>query len=170
MTSPVPSNDVPDFTIKRDPIQFRVDDDVFSAPAMISPVTLRKAAEMHGRLAEVSGDEATQAAAAIDLIGDLMRVLMPGPSGRRFVERLRSEGRPADLDDNPPREEPDPPVISLTEQAIPALYYLLERYGLRPTVPSSPSLDGSTDGSTNSPSDGISSTDGVLPIASTTNI
>jgi len=36
--------------------------------------------------------------------------------------------------------------------------WMLEQYGLRPTQPSSPSLDGSDDGET-----GISSTDGVLP-------
>ena len=63
--------------------------------------------------------------------------------------------------------EDDPPPIDLMKQAIPAMYYLMECYGLRPTKPSSDSPAGSTDGQTSTPSAGISSTAGASPTEST---
>jgi hypothetical protein len=150
MTEPDPDvNGVRDFTIKRDPHQFRIDDDVFKAPAIISPIALTKLSKLHGEM----GDAAQISAnieATLQRVGDMFTILLPGPSGQRFKQRLLSE------------EEP----IDLQQQALPALYWLLERYGMRPTQPSSPSPDGSTDGTTTNPTDNTSSTDGASNEAS----
>ena len=143
----------PDFTIKREPITFTIDDDTFSAPALTSPITLRRLAEVSGALGDIGTmTDLASVMKAIDALGSIMAALMPGPSGRLFVERLNSEGG-----------EGQPAPIDLLAQALPAFYYLMEKKGLRPTVPSSASSDGSTDGQTSTPSDGTSSTDGASP-------
>jgi hypothetical protein len=153
-----PDAAVPDFTIPRPPHQFTIDSDLFLAPGFLAPFTLKKLAREVGLLGDLnnlSGD-VEAVVKAIDAAGAVMATLMPGPSGQLFRARLFSEGGPD-----------DPLPIDLMKQAIPALYYLLECYGLRPTVPSSPSSDGSTDGQTSTPSEATSSTAGVSPVALT---
>jgi len=145
-----PDAAVPDFTIKREPHRFVIDGEAFFAPAFLSPIALRKMAVQAGAVGDIGNmTDVESVIKAIDAVSSIMTTLMPGDSGRRFKARLESEGG-----------EDDPPPIDLMNQAIPALYYLLECYGLRPTQPSSPSSDGSTDGQTNTPSDGTSSTVG----------
>lgn len=134
---------VRDFTIKMEPHRFRIDADIFSAPPILSPVTLGKLAALHANMGEMGGVEGIEVTLAA--VSSMFRLILPGPSGERFAERLMSVDEPIDLQ----------------RQALPALYYLLECYGLRPTQPSSPSLDGSTGESTDTQSDGISSTDGA---------
>lgn len=153
MTTPDAAAVTPDFTIRRPPIQFTIDGDTFSAPNVLSPITLRKLAAQAtsiGDLGNISDIESI--VKAIDVLGEIMVALMPGASGQLFKARLASEGG-----------DGEPLPIDLMGQAIPAFYFLLERYGLRPTVPSSPLPTGSTDGQTSTPSDGISSTAGVSP-------
>lgn len=146
-----PDQGIRDFTIKREPIQFRIDDDVFKAPAIISPIALRKIAAMYAEMGDITslGNDIEQ---TLNVVGQIFAILLPGASGARFKERLLSEEEPLDLN----------------AQVIPALYWLLEQYGMRPTQPSSPSPDGSTDGQTNTPNDGTSSTDGPSPTESST--
>ena len=159
MTEPdAASSTVPDFTIRRDPHQFRIDDDVFSAPAWLSPFALKAMATQIGKLGDLNNlTDVGSVVAAIDTVSGIMVALMPGESGQRFKARLETEGAPD-----------DPPPIDLMMQAIPALYYLLECYGMRPTVPSSPSPAGSTDGQTDTLNDGTSSTDGASQEVSAT--
>lgn len=154
MTTPdAAASGTPDFTIKREPITFTIDDDTFSAPALTSPITLRRLAEVSGALGDIGNmTDLDSVMKAIDALGSIMVALMPGASGRLFVERLNSEGG-----------EGQPVPIDLLAQALPAFYFLMERKGLRPTTPSSASLSGSTDGQTNTPNDGISSTAGASP-------
>lgn len=154
---------VVDFTIRRDPIKFRIDDDIFQAPPLIGGYVLRRLGSLHARLGDASalvGQDAQASDRMIQLVADIFQLLIGGAGGKRFAARLLSDGSPGDLDADPP-VPPSPPVIGLTTQALPALYYLLERYGLRPTVPSSPSEAGSTDGETDIRNAGISSTAGV---------
>ncbi len=165
MTTPDPDQ-IRDFTIPMASKQFRIDDDVFKAPALMSPIAMKKLAGLHAELGDI-GSLTNDIERAVGITADLFTVLLPGPSGRRFKERLLSEGRPADPEADPPTEA-DPPVIDLVQQAIPALYWLLEQYGLRPTEPSSPSPTGSTDGQTGTLNGGISSTDGAWPTVSIT--
>lgn len=163
------ANGVPDFTIKREPHRFRVDDDVFTAPPLIGGFMLRKLGVMHSQLADLTsgvGDE-VDVTGLMKLMGDVFQALMPGPDGKLFAARLMSDGNPGDPEADPPVPA-SPPGIDLMKQAMPILYWLLEQYGLRPTVPSSPSPTGSMDGATDTPSVGTSSTDGASPEGSTT--
>lgn len=153
-----PDAAVPDFTLKREPISFTIDDDTFYAPALTSPITLRKLAVQAQGIDGLAGATDLDAVLkAISALSDIMVALMPGASGKLFKARLESEGG-----------DGEPKPIDLLAQALPAFYYLMERKGLRPTVPSSPSPTGSTDGQTNDPSDGTSSTVGVSPTDSDT--
>ncbi len=129
MTEPT-NEEIRDFTIKRDPIQFRIDDDVFRAPAIVSPITLKRIATLHASIGNVTEADTDAVVGLLDKVGEMFRTLLPGASGVRFADRLASE------------EEP----IGLLDQALPVLYYLLERYGLRPTQPSLSSPDSETDG------------------------
>ncbi len=135
MTEPMQqseSEEIRDFTIKRVPIQFRIDGDVFRAPAVISPITLKKIAALHANMGDIGAAVMDSDAIEhlIGKIGDMFKILLPGDSGVLFASRLASETEP----------------IGLTDQALPALYYLLERYGLRPTQPSLSSPGMGTDG------------------------
>jgi hypothetical protein len=164
-----PDAAVPDFTIKRDPHQFRIDEDVFSAPAFLAPFTLKQLAVEAGSLGDLNRlTDVDSVIQAIDTTTAVMAAFMPGESGQRFKARLESQGRPERQDPETGEMLPaDPKPIDLMQQAIPALYYLMECYGLRPTKPSSTSPDGSMDGQTNALSDGTSSTAGPSLPAST---
>lgn len=144
-----PEQDIRDFTLPVKPIRFRIDDDLFEAPGILSIITLRRIAtlyrEVAPKLTNLTRDDA-EIAERLDAIAGLFRTLIPGASGERFAERLTSETEPIDL----------------MRQAMPILHYLLERYGLRPTQPSS----GSANGSTTLNGD-MSSTDGASPEVST---
>lgn len=146
-----PVEEVRDFTIRRPPIQFRIDDDVFSAPAIISAITLKRIAGQRSALADLGKISDLDDAALGVLfrkLGDVFKTLIPGPSGQLFAARLL-----VGIDDADNAEPDDNALlpIDLMQQALPVLYYLLERYGLRPTTPSSSSVSsvaggGSTDG------------------------
>jgi hypothetical protein len=160
----------PDFTVRRDPIPFTIAPDTFVAPSVIGGFMLRKLAGLHADLAPIMATIGTDTDAMekmMKLMADMFRAMIPGPGGKRFAERLLSDGNPGDPEADPP-VPPSPPIIGLMDEAMPVMYYLLERYGLRPTVPSSPSPAGSTDGQTDIPSGGTSSTDGASVMASDT--
>lgn len=159
--------EVPDFTKRRPPIQFVIEPDTFRAPPVLGGFAIKKIAKMYGGLDLGALDGAEGAQAAIEVIADLMKVLMPGEHGRRFAERLLSDGDPGDPDADPP-VPPSPVPIDLMGEAVPAFMFLIERYGLRPTVPSSVSPTGSTGSRTADPNAGISSTDGASPTELTT--
>lgn len=164
-TAPPPApafeNGVKDFTTRRDPIQFRIAPDNFAAPPLIGGLTLKKLGHLWGQFSEI-GDttSADGIEKSLNLVAEFMRLLMPGHHGRRFAERLLSDGNPGDPEADPP-VPPSPEVIDLQREALPVVYYLMERYGLRPTAPSSESPAGSTESLTGTLSDGISSTAGA---------
>ncbi len=182
-----PDAAVQDFTIHREPIRFRIDDDVFAAPAIISSITLSRVAALAAELGEVKiGGDGEGAAQAIRVAGKAIGTLIPGPHGKRFIARLNSSavedpdspGSYVEVDEagdivfesegGVAVPKPGLKPIDLMNQGIPVLFFLLEKYGLRPTVPSSPSPAGSTDGATSTPSAGTSSTDGASPEGSDT--
>lgn len=136
MTFPVPQDEVEikDFTIKEKRIKFKIDDDVFEAsrimgiPMMQDLVKVTKSIGSMSETGDYSG------------IGEIFNELLIPASAERFAQRLGAKG-----DDG----------IDVKAQLIPVLYYILEKFGLRPTQLSS-------DSSTGSPTetDGIPSTDG----------
>lgn len=142
MTEPTTPDEVAakprDFTLPMEPHRFTIDDDTFAAPAILAPIRLAKVAELHKTLKiDTSDTEGLQR--TLGAIADIFAVFLSKSSAARFRERLFSEG---DIEADPP----DPTPIDLSRQALPALYWLLEQYGLRPTVPSSPLLNGSETG------------------------
>jgi hypothetical protein len=169
MTAPDAAG-TPDFTVRREPIPFTIAPDTFVAPPIVGGFMLRKLAGLHAELGPVMaliGTEADGVGQMMGLMADMFRAMIPGPGGKRFAERLLSDGNPGDPEADPP-VPPSPPIIGLMDEALPVMYYLLERYGLRPTVPSSPSPAGLTDGQTDTPNGGTSSTDGASVMASDT--
>lgn len=154
MTTPEPAgvadDEIRDFTLPMKPKRFKIDADVFQSPAILSPIALRRIAELHKSLGDISAmstDTPEGVDRMIDAVADIFSIFLPGNDGARFVKRLRSTGASDDV-----------PAVDLTRQAIPALYWLLEEYGLRPTLQSSPLLSDSVTGD---------STDGHLATAST---
>lgn len=146
MTQSDAAPQVMDFTIKREPIVFTIDDDTFSAPALLSPIALKRIAPLLDQVQALVGKSDLEAIGGlIDAIGTLFKILLPGPSGERFAGRLSSETE----------------FIDLQQQALPALFYLMERYGLRPTTPSGDSSGSSTEAQTADLNDGTSSTAGA---------
>lgn len=154
-----------DFSLPMDPVRFRIDPDTFDAPPILSPMALKKAAALHSELGAMD-NVGSDIDRTLTLVAEMFAIFVPGRSGQLFKARLLTEGRDADPDNG--RPDPDPPPIDLTRQALPVLYWLLEQYGLRPTGPSSPSLNGSTDGPTDILNGGTSSTAGALPATSAT--
>lgn len=127
MTEPTSDEEIRDFTLSMKPHKFKIDDDVFAAPAVISPVVLLHMAGLHATLGGINAQTPDGLGKVLGTVGDIFKMMLPGTSGQRFAARLEADG-----------SDPETPPIDLTRQAIPALYWLLERYGLRPTVQSSP--------------------------------
>lgn len=160
MTGPA---EIRDFTKPMEPHRFRIGDDVFAAPAILSPIVItRIASQVAGLDTAEHMTQLDQIELVLGKVSTIFRALLPGRSGEIFAARLNSEGKPAYGDPESSDYVPaDPVPIDLMGQAIPALYFLLECYGLRPTAPSSPLPSGSTEATTGIPSDGTSSTDGA---------
>jgi hypothetical protein len=109
-----------DFTRKRSEIKFTIDDDVFEAAQAIPADTLLDFAVNFQGLDEASGEDQRQSMLTI-----LQTVLLPD-SYLRFRERMSDQLRPIDL-----------------AQANEVVEWVMGEYGMRPTLPSEPSADGS---------------------------
>lgn len=142
----------PDFSLPDQPKPFRVDDDIFVAPARLGPATFMQMAEIMPKLAgaRAGGNDAEAIRTLLPVFGEVFTAILGPDEGTRFEARLNSPTLPIDL----------------FKQAMPILFWLLEEYGLRPTVPSSGSPTGSTATGEDSPSGDTSSTDGALLEAS----
>lgn len=154
------------FTVEREPIALEIGGDQFTAPALLAPAVLADLLDRQRVINDAMATVGAQAEAgergAIDAI---LRIMVRPPAGdgaaaqadeagifdlilgeedaRRFATRLYS------------RDSYD-----LIREVMPAVKALIEEYTGRPTPPSSPSSNGSSDG-------GTSSTDGAPPEAST---
>lgn len=112
-----------DFALEDKPKRFRFNgDEVYEAPAVLPPATLRKMASMRGAFNAENVDPGTR----FDQLRDLFAEILVPESAKRFRERFDSTDDPIDLQ----------------RQLIPCLHRLMEAYGLRPTQPSSPSSNG----------------------------
>lgn len=113
-----------DFTSKREPIEFTIDDDVFRAPASIPAAVLLDLMGMQEQLGDLTKLDPEK---GLQLLVDIFNLLLTPASATRFKERLTS------------REEP----LDLQEQVIPIIEWLVEEYTARPTKPSLNSPAGS---------------------------
>lgn len=128
-----------DFTRKREKIEFKVDDDVFTAKSPIPAQVLIEFAQTFSGLSEASTiDEQLSAFNAV-----LELVLMPAS-----LERFRSRMSDAE----------EPIAIDQVEEVI---TWLFEAYGMRPTETPSDSSDGPA-----SPDAGMNSTENTQDVVS----
>lgn len=153
-----------DLTLKREPHILTIAPDTFAVPQILSSIKMRRIAATIGDLGGL--DQLAAGVAdprtierSLNGLEQIILALMPGAAGEKFVARMNSQEREAEGD-----RPADPEPIDLLRQAIPALMFLLECYGLRPTRPSSTFAGTSNDGSTLN--DGTSSTAGVSPAES----
>ena len=139
--------EIRDFTKKRDDISFRVDDDMFHAARGVpADVLMDFATQFSGMSLSTPVDEQLKA-----FRGVLELVLLP-ESLQLFNARMRDRENPIEIDQ--------------VEQII---TWLMEKYGLRPTEPSSdspPGQDGPVPGTTST----ASTPDGVLISAASPSI
>jgi hypothetical protein len=128
--------EIKDFTLPQgnQPKKFRIDGDVFQAVATIPLNTMQDLAGVRANLGDTQ-----DAGAQLDAMRAMFKVILLDDSWPIFETRMGDKLNPIGQ-----------------EHLMPLMDWLLESYGLRPTVPSSGSSTGSDDG------DGsTSSTDGV---------
>jgi hypothetical protein len=136
--------EIRDFTIKEKRAKFRVDDDVFEATAIMSIPMMQGMMQAARGIGDVMGtaeEDENSVASKLEKIYEIFDKILIPTSAKRFRERLEAE--PASDD-----------ALDARRQVIPILYYLLEKYGLRPTTPSAESSDGSpseSSGTTSTP-------------------
>lgn len=130
VVAPPPSDEVEikDFTLKEKRIKFKIDDDIFEATRVLGLPLMQDLVKVTKGMSNMSESGDYSSIPAI-----FNELLLPG-SAERFNQRLMAKGDDA---------------IDVRSQLMPVLHYLLEKFGLRPTQPSSESSTGSpveTDG------------------------
>jgi hypothetical protein len=137
-------DEVLDFTIRRRPVRFRIDDDLFQAAAALPAGVAFEFAELaSGLQAQAEGDR-DRVAEAKAAMGLFEKILYP-ESYQRFRQRMFSIEEPI-----------DPGQLFMVVSG------LMSRYGLRPTEPSADSSAGREP-----PADGTNSTAAPPPPVST---
>jgi len=122
---------VKDFTRAHERIRFRIEPDRFEAARALPGRTMT---EFASRFEKIGAMPVTQ---QVDAILDALGLVLLPESAALFAKRLGDLENPIEL-----------------EQASDVMIWLLEKYGLRPTQPSSNSADGS-----GNPASGTNSTD-----------
>lgn len=132
--------DFKDFSLSEQemkPKRFKIGADMFEAPPLLAPVVMAELTGLAAKFGGLAGSEGedipTTPEALMEVIeafGEVFEQILTQETGPRFKQRLLSKDEPIDL----------------MRQAVPALKWLIEVYGLRPTEPSSSSSDGSDGG------------------------
>lgn len=132
--------DIVDFSLPVSRIAFKIDDDIFEAHAALGLATMQDIVKVTRTLGDVGRD------GDYTPLLNIFNRLLTAETAPRFAERVMSSGSDA---------------LDVRKQLIPILHFLLERYGLRPTQPSSDSSTGSpsgTGGTTSTPGFSIADT------------
>ena len=113
------TQEVKDFTRATKNLKFRIDEDIFEAPSNLPAMTLMTFA--------AKGEELSSADSMLrpKIFEELFQMILLPESAQRFIARLSDQQRP----------------ISMT-QVDDVLTWIMEEYGLRPTIPSEESSDG----------------------------
>jgi hypothetical protein len=119
-----------DFTKAKKRVEFKIDDDVFTAPSVL-PIPVMQ--ELVGVAESIKTTSTT--ADTINQIVNIFDVILIEDSAKKLHERIGSKEDPIDL-----------------EQLTDIMLWLLEVYGLRPTQRSSDSSAGLPDGVSGTPS------------------
>jgi hypothetical protein len=109
-----------DFSKKREPVEFQIDDDIFTAPSILPVPSMQELAEVANAI-KVETDNAK----LFQRITEVFDAVLTETSAKRFRQRVTSKEEPIDV-----------------EQLVDIMLWLLEEYGLRPTQPSSDSSNG----------------------------
>jgi hypothetical protein len=142
MTLLIADEEVRDFTRARKRVLFKIDDDVFeAAPAMPAATAF----EFLAAVQDIGKTDGAAAGEKVRLIVDTFKKILKQESAERFERRMADVDQPVEI-----------------PQVTEVMLWLLERYGLRPTRPSSESSPGS-----DTPAPGTSSTDGASSPGST---
>jgi hypothetical protein len=131
--APAPARD---FTKKRKPLAFTIDDDHFEATAALPGDVFAEFVTTYNGTSETETYQQQH-----DLLKAALQMVLLPASWERFAARLRDKTNPIDDD-----------------QMSDVIIWLLEEYGMRPTRPSQDSSDGSA-----SPESGTSSTESTPP-------
>lgn len=109
-----------DFSKKREPVEFQIDDDIFTAPSILPVPSMQELAEVANAI-KIETDNAK----LFQRITEVFDAVLTEASAKRFRQRVTSKEEPIDV-----------------EQLVDIMLWLLEEYGLRPTQPSSDSSNG----------------------------
>lgn len=148
-TQPQDSVRVADFSFTPSPIRFTMDGETYHCRKVLPLGAYEDVMDMVSESNVANGTgvvSKNDLRTALDQVAAVFAIVLTDESIGRFKERLLGRDDPLDL----------------KEQVVPAMHWVLEQYGLRPTEPSSDSSTGSDDGTT-----GITLTAGVQPAAST---
>jgi hypothetical protein len=132
--------DIVDFTLPVKRIRFKIDSDIFEAHAALGLPMMQALIKVTKTLGDLGKD------GDYSPIIDVFNELLTAESAPRFAQRITGKGADA---------------IDVRRQLIPILYHLLEKYGIRPTQPSSDSSIGLPSGT-----GGTTSTAGFSTVAS----
>lgn len=135
---------IKDFSAPKDPIRFKVDDDIFEASPEISAGLVIEFAEKAEMFDKVNDEDLVPREILNILVNFFDDMLLP-ESAEAMARRMKDKKNPIGL-----------------ERLLSIFQWLLGEYGLRPTEPGSPSLDGSS-----SPDAGTNSTVSAFAQAST---
>lgn len=135
--------DIQDFTRSKPRILFRIDDDVFECVPALPVLSLIDFATM----AEKVGEDVL-ASEAREMFVAMFDLVLTDSSALRFTERLSSKSEPISM-----------------EQATDIVPYVMEKYGMRPPMPSDSSSTGFA-----TPGSGLISTATAAPEASTSQL
>lgn len=112
LTVPVTA-EMKDFSVRREPIKFTIDDDVFEAVPEVAAEVIFRLADQLDRLTD---DDGLTVSDQLALIHGMFRALLLPKSADLFIFRMSNPARPIGV-----------------EQFKDVLAWLMERYGLRPT-------------------------------------
>lgn len=155
--------EIKDFTQKKEPIEFRLDDDVYHARPKLNAGAAMKFAKYADTITEENASPDTVA----QMLKKFFRLTLAKPSYRRMAQRIDAtlDGGSIDLEDleAPDSEDEEESEDSIDFQVLnEIMMWIMEQYGLRPSDPSQPSLPGPMN-----PGDGTSSTEKPQQLEST---
>lgn len=152
--------EIKDFTRKAEPIEFKIDDDIFVARRRLNGGAAMKFAKW----AESLGST-TDVAVAAEMLKKFFRMTLTKHSYRRMSERIDAtlDSSKIDIDDldvgpDDEEDEEDRDALDIMTLGSDVLPWIMEQYGLRPIEASPDSSDGQLP-----PGDGTNSTERQLP-------
>lgn len=119
-----------DFTKKKPPVEFQIDDDIFIAPSVLPVPTMQELADVAGSIKNETDNKKL-----FEKLTGIYDVILTEKSAARFQERVKSKTEPIDIN-----------------QLVDIMMWLLEEYGLRPTQPSLDSSPGAPSETPGTPS------------------